>query len=219
MSKVSCEVIYDILPLYVDGITNEETNKLVEDHLSQCDSCRQEEKMMRKELQQDGQKVERTDDERVLRSFKKKIRRKNILVAVVSAFIVIALIFVGLKLYMNANRPDINGNEFIASFGLTEAGAPKDIIENTTNGLIFSKEMDVPYISIPVNSKTMTSCHVRLLRDDSVLKDTEIPVSEERFVSFSLDNLSEYEEGMYMLEYYGMDGKINQYKWFLIKKE
>ena len=33
MSKISCNVIQDIMPLYVDEIVSEDTKKLVEEHL------------------------------------------------------------------------------------------------------------------------------------------------------------------------------------------
>lgn len=42
MEKISCNVIKDILPLYVDDVVCEETRKLVENHLCQCNACREE---------------------------------------------------------------------------------------------------------------------------------------------------------------------------------
>lgn len=41
MNAVSCEVIRDLLPLYVDQICSEESRKLVEEHLDTCRECRQ----------------------------------------------------------------------------------------------------------------------------------------------------------------------------------
>ena len=38
MSKISCNVIQDIMPLYVDEIVSEDTKKLVEEHLKECDT-------------------------------------------------------------------------------------------------------------------------------------------------------------------------------------
>ena len=42
MSKISCNVIQDIMPLYVDEIVSEDTKKLVEEHLKECEDCRKE---------------------------------------------------------------------------------------------------------------------------------------------------------------------------------
>ena len=37
MSKISCHIIQDILPLYVDGIVSEDTKEMVEEHLRECE--------------------------------------------------------------------------------------------------------------------------------------------------------------------------------------
>ena len=35
-----CEIIRDLLPVYIDGLASEETAKLVEEHLAECEACR-----------------------------------------------------------------------------------------------------------------------------------------------------------------------------------
>lgn len=37
--KYPCELIKDLLPLYVDKVASEESNRIVEEHLTECDSC------------------------------------------------------------------------------------------------------------------------------------------------------------------------------------
>ncbi len=37
---MTCEVIRDLLPLYVDDVASQESRELVEDHIRQCDACR-----------------------------------------------------------------------------------------------------------------------------------------------------------------------------------
>ncbi len=42
---MKCKVIQDLLPLYIDGLTSEESNKEIEKHLKtckECSECRQE---------------------------------------------------------------------------------------------------------------------------------------------------------------------------------
>ena len=39
MSK--CDLIRDLLPLYVDGAASEESARAVEEHVAQCPECRQ----------------------------------------------------------------------------------------------------------------------------------------------------------------------------------
>lgn len=40
MSKLSCNVIRDLLPTYLDGICSEESKLLVEEHLADCEKCK-----------------------------------------------------------------------------------------------------------------------------------------------------------------------------------
>ena len=39
--KTSCKIIEDLLPMYHDGISSEESAALIEEHLKECESCRQ----------------------------------------------------------------------------------------------------------------------------------------------------------------------------------
>ena len=38
-NELSCEVVQDLLPSYVDGLTSEVTNKSIESHIQNCTSC------------------------------------------------------------------------------------------------------------------------------------------------------------------------------------
>lgn len=40
--KVACNVIHDLLPLYVEKITSEESNALIKEHVETCEKCRKE---------------------------------------------------------------------------------------------------------------------------------------------------------------------------------
>ena len=42
MSKISCEVIKDMLPLYYDNVCSDDSKRMVEEHLSYCDNCKME---------------------------------------------------------------------------------------------------------------------------------------------------------------------------------
>lgn len=41
MKKVSCNIIKDLLPNYIDKLTSKETNELIENHLAECERCRE----------------------------------------------------------------------------------------------------------------------------------------------------------------------------------
>ena len=46
MSKINCEVIEDLLPLYVEELASPSSRQLVEEHLKDCESCRQKKEQM-----------------------------------------------------------------------------------------------------------------------------------------------------------------------------
>ena len=39
--KLSCDVINDLLPLYHDEVCSEESKRIVEEHLKECENCRE----------------------------------------------------------------------------------------------------------------------------------------------------------------------------------
>lgn len=50
MSKISCDVIRDLLPLYKDHVCSEKSMDLVEEHLPECEDCRKYLEAMDEEL-------------------------------------------------------------------------------------------------------------------------------------------------------------------------
>ena len=39
-NNLSCAIVRDLLPSYIDGLTSQETNESVKAHLNECTSCR-----------------------------------------------------------------------------------------------------------------------------------------------------------------------------------
>lgn len=40
--KISCEIIKDLLPLYLDGVCSNDSKAAVDEHLAACDNCKTE---------------------------------------------------------------------------------------------------------------------------------------------------------------------------------
>ena len=40
--KISCDVIRDLLPLYVEDMLSNDSKNIVDEHIEQCESCRDE---------------------------------------------------------------------------------------------------------------------------------------------------------------------------------
>ena len=41
MNRITCDVIKDLMPSYLDGICSEASKELVEIHISECTDCRE----------------------------------------------------------------------------------------------------------------------------------------------------------------------------------
>lgn len=74
---MKCEMIRDLLPLYIDGLTSEESNGEIEKHLKTCKECRACYQEMAGEM---GDTVSITDEEiqdmNLIKKMKKKHKRK-----------------------------------------------------------------------------------------------------------------------------------------------
>ena len=94
--KNECNIIRDILPLYVEDMVSEETAKFVKEHLENCPECAKEFEVMKA-----GTKVEKNSDEvqnhleadvlKSMNTIRKRMRKKVYRVAAVITAIIIAI--------------------------------------------------------------------------------------------------------------------------------
>ncbi len=94
MSKVSCNTIRDILPLYVDEVISEDTRNMVADHLKQCAGCRKKYENM-----SSGIVLPLENNVKPLKQFKKEWNKKKIIIAAVSVVLTLTIIFTGYMVY------------------------------------------------------------------------------------------------------------------------
>ena len=71
--RLLCEVIEDLLALYHDDVCSEQTKEIVEEHLTQCDSCKEKLNLIEEELKLPKQDYEAVD---TLKKIKKKVKIK-----------------------------------------------------------------------------------------------------------------------------------------------
>lgn len=82
--KITCQVIEDLMPSYVDGLLSEDSKALVDEHLKTCGKCRKELSYM----QEEQKKMKRDDEEngaKTLQKIKKKLLVRRILIAAIAA--------------------------------------------------------------------------------------------------------------------------------------
>ena len=89
--KVTCEIVKDMLPLYADGVVSDDTRKLVEDHMSECEECRK----YYHSLKDDGiddMIDKRMEEAESLKKIKHAILKKRIITGTVAALAVAVIL-------------------------------------------------------------------------------------------------------------------------------
>lgn len=99
-----CNVVYDLLPLYIDGACSEESKELVEEHLTECPACREKHASMTSEMVE-GSLLQPSEDQSTLRSTDlaakkvlKRIKRRWTL-SVVALLLLVPFVLLGVNQY------------------------------------------------------------------------------------------------------------------------
>lgn len=103
MKKIDCEIIKDVLPLYLDGVASDATKEMVEEHLSSCASCQKETTLLKKDLVLPVAKNIPLSEARVFRKLKSCFWKRNVIISV-STMLLTLLLIIGFYSYMNLKR-------------------------------------------------------------------------------------------------------------------
>lgn len=105
--KISCKIIEDLLPLYIDEVCSEDSKKIIEEHLSQCSKCEENFKKMKMSyISEENIEINLKEAESI-KNLSEKWNRKIFLAklkGVVSTLVFVSLlllfihIFVGIKI-------------------------------------------------------------------------------------------------------------------------
>lgn len=94
--KLRCEIVQDLLPSYVDGLTSDETNEAIKDHLADCVSCRDMYERMKADETSAEENSEVMEKEKKEINFLKKIKQKhrlNLMLVVVILTVFFAAVY------------------------------------------------------------------------------------------------------------------------------
>ena len=96
MREKDCKIVQDLLPNYIEKLTNEETNKFVEEHLKTCKECKKIYDNMKKDLNVDN-KTKEKKKVKFLKKYRNKLRVLEIIILII---VVAFLINTGRKMYI-----------------------------------------------------------------------------------------------------------------------
>ena len=85
MNKKNCKIIQDLLPNYIENLTNSETNKFIEEHLIDCEDCKKILEDMKKDIKTNN--ITEKNDKEV--NYIKKINFKMKILKFLVIFIII----------------------------------------------------------------------------------------------------------------------------------
>ena len=105
MNKFNCNIIRDLLPIYVDKLTSDESNEIIEEHLSSCDNCKQIYEQMNAPIED-----EQTQNQGNEIDYLKKIKTKTIkaYIIIFSIIVVAGILSLVFLIGIRAKSDDIN---------------------------------------------------------------------------------------------------------------
>ena len=87
--KKLCNIIKDLLPSYVENLTNDETNSFIESHIANCPECKELLENMQKEIEVNSPKKEEKNFKYIKRYSKRLKIFRNILLVIALVFTLI----------------------------------------------------------------------------------------------------------------------------------
>ena len=112
MKERNCKIVRDLFPSYIDGLTNEETNLYIEDHLNNCEQCKEILENMQKELIQENTKKD-SREVKYIKKYNKKLKiLKIVLIGILAIFLLTYIrkmvILISLNNKISSYRTSVN---------------------------------------------------------------------------------------------------------------
>jgi hypothetical protein len=135
--KNECNIIRDILPLYVEDMVSADTSAFVEEHLEKCAECRADWENLKKTSQIEEVPLAKQDNDILpLRAIKKKWKRKKAVLICTTVLITILISVIGLYFCEPVQ-------EFVLTKRPNEINADTVVILHSSNGDISSQEVTI----------------------------------------------------------------------------
>ena len=92
MNNVTCSIVEDLLPLYMDGCCSKDSQQAVVEHMKTCEKCRETYRHLQSDLPTIANETTDMRSEEIARSLSKRIKKRK---AAAAVFAMISLFFVG----------------------------------------------------------------------------------------------------------------------------
>ena len=137
-----CGIIRDLLPLYIDDVCNEESKQAVENHLSECEKCRNYYNSMKSTEGFVAKENDNSEDMKMannLKNVKSKINKKirNIVLGAVAAMV---FVIVGVTLLFSVALKEVSPDDVIVSANVYSF---EELIENSASNVPNSESVTI----------------------------------------------------------------------------
>jgi hypothetical protein len=102
MKTKQCEVIQDLLPLYIDNVCSEESRRMVSEHLESCDECKSLYDNMIESVKQDLEEP-KLDSQQAFSAINRKWKMKKISIISISVVLTALVVFIGYMIVQNVS--------------------------------------------------------------------------------------------------------------------
>lgn len=158
---IPCEVIQDLLPLYMDGVCSGSSTEMVKAHLDSCPQCRE---FLRKLGAHTSEDILRQEKDGVLSRHGRKVRQKRIRAVCLSVMLTLAVIFACVALWPVSL--DYGTSEIYSRQDMEQAIS---IIREEFNSWRGCKLYSISYTSDSLCSEELEYCNT--LAKDGVIYD------------------------------------------------
>lgn len=207
--KNECDLVKDLLFSYNDNILSTTSKDLVEKHLQECDECRK----FLEEIKQESNEEKQVKEIDFLKSIKKNINKKNIIILVIFVFLIIIVLF-NIQVYKNYNAVASTMEVYLKD-DVTE-----EQIENIKNKIIEkSDNLELEYVS---KEKALERFKNNLDENKNLLNDfsnttNPIPASIEIKTNTNIQTIVEYIQDMPGIAHISTHINSNPYELYIQK--
>ena len=85
MNNVTCSIVEDLLPLYMDGCCSKDSQQAVAEHMKTCEKCRETYRHLQCDLPTIANETTDMRSEEIARSLSKRIKKRKAAAAVFAA--------------------------------------------------------------------------------------------------------------------------------------
>ena len=174
MKGKDCKIVQDLLPNYIEKLTNEETNIFIEEHLNNCEECKEKLKNMQEELNVNNSKSELKQ----VKYIKKYSNKMKLLKTILSIIVIVYLLFVArnaiiiMNLSIKANNI-INVQNYYAK-SIAYGGNSILTIEYYKKGDDYYTTWDI-FSKHPYEDKMMDIKIIHYKKGDDIVNISEYP--------------------------------------------